>query len=88
MKEKLTLTIEKETKKRAKKHAKVLGRSVSDMVEEFLNKTAAESEDYFTPTPGSAAYELANLIPESEKVDDYDYKKMKGEMLEERYGNK
>lgn len=37
MKEQLTLTIDKETKKRAKRRAKAEGRSVSAIVEDFLN---------------------------------------------------
>ena len=85
-KETLNLSIEESIKRRAKKIAKQRGISVS----RFFEKLVAEQDDsdIFTPTPGTAAYNIANAIPESEKVDDYDYKELKAEMLEERYGNK
>ncbi|HKI46679.1 MAG TPA: DUF6364 family protein [Balneolales bacterium] len=45
MKEKLTLTISKETKDRAKRYAQRQGISVSKMVETFLNSISAAEED-------------------------------------------
>ena len=45
MKEKLTLTISKETKDRAKRYAQQQGTSVSKMVETFLNSISAAEED-------------------------------------------
>lgn len=81
----LNLSIEESIKERAKRIAEKRGISVSQLFEELVVRE--EEPDTFTPTPGSAAYELSHLIPESEKVDDYDYKKLKGEMIEERYGN-
>jgi hypothetical protein len=62
MKEKLTLTIEKETKKRAKRYAKAEGRSISAMVEAFLNEISNE-EDHFQPEPGSVTESLAGSLP-------------------------
>jgi len=82
----LNLSIEEAIKKRAKRIAKRRGMSVSRFFEELI--ADQEDEDGFTPTPGSAAYKLANLIPESEKVDGYNYKKRRAEILEQRYGNK
>jgi antitoxin component of RelBE/YafQ-DinJ toxin-antitoxin module len=45
MKEKLTLSIDKETKKRAKRYAEAEGKSISEIVEDLLNSiyTAADS---------------------------------------------
>jgi plasmid stability protein len=40
MKEKLTLSIDKETKQRAKRRAAATGRSISQMVQEFLDAIA------------------------------------------------
>jgi predicted HicB family RNase H-like nuclease len=45
MKEKLTLTIDKETKQRAKRHAKAAGKSVSQIVEELLNEVSDPSRE-------------------------------------------
>lgn len=45
MKEKLTLTIEKETKKRVKRRAKAEGRSVSAIVEDLLNAAHSPTEE-------------------------------------------
>lgn len=74
----LNLPIEEAIKRRAKRIAKQRGISVSQFFEKLV--TEHDDEDVFTPTPGTAAYELANLIPESEKVEDYDYKKLKSEI--------
>lgn len=45
MKEKLTLSIEKETKERAKRYARRKGTSVSKMVEAFLASISGTEED-------------------------------------------
>lgn len=44
MKEKITLTIEEETKKRAKRRAKAEGRSISELVEELINVAPTKEE--------------------------------------------
>jgi antitoxin component of RelBE/YafQ-DinJ toxin-antitoxin module len=44
MKENLTLTIDKETKQRAKRHAETVGKSVSQIVEDLLNEVSDPSE--------------------------------------------
>lgn len=79
----LNLTIEENIKERAKRIAKKRGISVSHLVEQAIVRE--EDPDDFTPEPGSAAYKLMNLIPESEKFDNYDYKKLKMEALKEKY---
>lgn len=80
----LNLTIEENIKERAKRIAKSRGISVSQLFEEAIARE--EDPEEFTPKPGSAAYRIYNLIPESEKMDDYDYKKLKEEALREKYG--
>ena len=82
MKEKLTLTIEKETKKRAKKHAKAAGVSVSAMVEDYLNKVVAIADDAFTPEPGSVTASLAGSMPLD---DDRPYKEILTDELMKKY---
>jgi|AntRauTorckE6833_2_1112554.scaffolds.fasta_scaffold39443_2 antitoxin component of RelBE/YafQ-DinJ toxin-antitoxin module len=79
----LNLSIEESIKRRAKRIAKQRGISVS----RFFEKLVAEQEDpeEFTPTSGSAAEQIMNAIPESKKVDDYDYDKVKYEALKEKY---
>lgn len=80
----LNLSIEENIKERAKRIAKKRGISVSQFFEELVVRE--EEPSTYTPTPGSAAYELFHLVPESKKVDDYDYKKLREETTEERYG--
>lgn len=84
-KQSLNLSIEESIKQRAKKIARKKGISVSRFFEELVAQQ--EDPDVFIPTPGSAAYEISRIIPESEKVDDYDYNKLKWEMMQERYGD-
>lgn len=80
----LNLTIEERIKERAKRIAESRGISVSRLFEEAIARE--EETEEFTPRPGSAAHKIYNLIPESERVDDYDYKKMKEEALRVKYG--
>ncbi|NBC04376.1 MAG: hypothetical protein GVY20_11815 [Bacteroidetes bacterium] len=80
----LNLTIEESIKERAKRIAKNRGISVSQLFEEAIARE--EDSEEFTPKQGSAAYKLMNLIPESEKLENYDYKKLKMEALKEKYG--
>ncbi|MEX0661136.1 MAG: DUF6364 family protein [Balneolaceae bacterium] len=52
MKKKLTLTIEESLKDRAKRFANKSGKSISEMVEQFL-ESLTEKEDVFQPRPES-----------------------------------
>ena len=79
----LNLSIEEPIKRRAKRIAKQRGLSVSQIFENFIAEQ--EDENVFTPTPGTAAYSLSRLIPESEKSVSPDYDKMKDEALKEKY---
>lgn len=80
----LNLTIEEQTKERAKLIAESRGISVSRLFEEAIARE--EEPEVFIPRPGSAAHKIYNLIPESDRVDDYDYKKMKEDVLRDKYG--
>ena len=83
-KETLNLSIEKHIKERAKKIAKNRGISVSRLFEEVVRQVEEPIEDY-KPTPGSTAERIYNIIPESEKLDNYDYKKLKMDALRDKY---
>jgi hypothetical protein len=83
MKEKLTLSIEKETKKRAKRYAKAEGRSISEMVQEFLD-AIAQTDDW-QPPEGSITAELAGSLELPEKYEGMDYKQIIQDVLIEKY---
>jgi len=80
----LNLTVEVPIKERAKYIAKKRGISVSKLFEEAILRE--EEYEEFIPEPGSAVEKIVNAIPESRKVDDYDYKKLKMKALKEKYG--
>lgn len=79
----LNLSVEESIKERAKRIARKRGISVSQFFEELI--TNLEESDSFTPSKGTAAYELTQLIPESEKVDEYHYEKLKEEAMKDKY---
>lgn len=45
MKEKLTLSIDKKVKEKAKKFARIQGKSISQMVQSYLESLSSESTD-------------------------------------------
>ncbi|WP_372638195.1 DUF6364 family protein [Fodinibius sp.] len=79
----LNLSIEESIKRRAKRIAKKRGISVSQFFEEMIIKQ--EEREEWTPTPGSAAEQIMNAIPESKKMDTPDYNKLKREALNKKY---
>lgn len=84
MKKKLTLTIEESVKDRAKTFARRKGISVSEMVEEYLDKkTRMEEEDIPDDSP---VHRFAASLPlqASGKSD----RELLREMLEEKYGSR
>jgi len=83
-KQTLNLSVEKHIKERAKRIAKERGISVSKLFEEVVQQVEEPMEEY-TPKPGSAAERIYNVIPESEKLDNYDYKKLKMDALKDKY---
>lgn len=82
-KQTLNLSVEESIKKRAKRIARKKGISVSRFFEELVE--SQEEPEEFEPTPGSGVEQLMNAIPESEKLDNYDYDKLKYEALKEKY---
>ncbi len=80
----LNLTIEESIKERAKRIARSRGISISRLFEEAVSREEEPKE--FTPKPGSAVEQIMNAIPESQKLDDYDYDELKMEALKEKYG--
>lgn len=83
-KQTLNLTIKESIKERAKRIAKSRGISVSRLFEEAIIRE--EDPEELKMDPDSAAYKIYHMIPESEKVDEYDYKEMKENILKEKYG--
>ncbi len=79
----MNLSVEETIKERAKRIAKSKGISVSQFFEELV--VQEEDPDKYTLTPGSAAYKLANLIPKSQKKEQYDYDRLRNEALKEKY---
>lgn len=61
MKEKLTLTIEKNIKDQAKQFARRRGVSVSAIVEKYL-KSLSETEDDWKPKEGSIVSEISGSV--------------------------
>jgi len=80
----LNLTIEESIKERAKRIARSRGISVSRLFEVAIAREEEPKE--FKPRPGSAVEQIMNAIPESQKLNDYDYDELKMEALKERYG--
>ncbi|REL38502.1 hypothetical protein DYD21_00715 [Rhodohalobacter sp. SW132] len=81
MKEKLTLTIDKEVKKQARELAKKQGVSISGMVETYLKTLSKKSEDW-KPKKGSVVAKLSGSIPVK---DNRDYDEILEEALLEKH---
>jgi hypothetical protein len=78
---KLTLNIDKDIARRAKSYAKNEGRSLSDLVENYLKlltKNASKEESEFTPR-------VKSLLGCVSLPDDFDYKKEISEYLTKKY---
>jgi hypothetical protein len=78
---KLTLSIDKEVARRAKLYARSKGRSLSDLVENYLKlltkNTSVENSEY---TPRVKSLLGCISLPE-----DFDYKKEKADYLAKKY---
>ena len=79
----LNLSVEESIKRRAKRIARQRGMSVSQFFEEMV--ISQEDREEWTPTPGSAAEQIMNAIPESKRMDNPDYDKLKHEALKKKY---
>ncbi|MEX1061980.1 MAG: DUF6364 family protein [Balneolaceae bacterium] len=86
MKDKLTLSVDRSAKQRAKRISERTGISMSKLFEIAVNNM--DDPEYPEPEEGSAVAQMVNLIPESRKVADYDYKKLKLEALEHKLKKK
>jgi hypothetical protein len=83
MKKKLTLTIEESIKDRAKVFARRHGTSVSEMVQEYLDKRT-RSEKWAPPADSPVNKFAGSLpLPETDKTDD----ELLTEILQEKYGS-
>lgn len=78
---KLTLTIDQQIIEKAKEYAKNNGRSLSDLIENYLKVVVAEGS--------KSAEEISPLVQSLKgsfgKPADYDYKKQLAHRLEEKY---
>ncbi len=77
---KLTLSINEKTVQRAKRISLKRGKSISSMVEEYLN-TITEHDDQKESSVKKMSGSLQNTIPA-----DLDWKKVKGEYLNKKHG--
>ncbi|MDZ7681658.1 MAG: DUF6364 family protein [Fodinibius sp.] len=85
MKKKLTLTIEESIKDRAKVYAKQKGISVSEMVEQYLDKrTRSEAWDIPIDSP---VHRFAGSLP-LPSLSDKDVDELLTEALEDKYGSR
>ena len=83
MKKKLTLTIEESVKERAKMHSRKEGTSVSEMVEQYLDKKT-RSQEWSIPVDSPVHRFAGSLpLPTSDKDDD----ELLTEILEDEYGS-
>jgi len=78
---KLTLSIDKDVARRAKVYAKTKGRSLSDLVENYLmllTKNSASEDTDFSPR-------VKSLLGSVKLPDDFDYKKELADSLAKKY---
>lgn len=84
MNTKLTLSIEKDVIESAKEYARSKGRSLSDLVENYLKFVSAgkkekNAKEKFSP-------EISELAGSIHVPTDFDYDKARSESLHEKYG--
>lgn len=81
MKKKLTLSIEESVKKRARRYARKQGKSVSEMVERYLEEVT--KSDQWQPPSDSPVHSFAGTLPlpDTEKSDE----ELLTSILEEEY---
>jgi hypothetical protein len=78
---KLTLTIEGTVIDSAKKYARQKGKSLSDIVENYLKSISVSEESVQTLSP-----RVAKLMGSVKLPEDFDYKKELGKVLKEKHG--
>jgi formiminotetrahydrofolate cyclodeaminase len=77
---KLTLTVEKAVIERAKVYAKRTGRSLSDLIEKYLESITAEAEDERSISP-----KLKKIVGAVKLPDNFDEEKALRDYLEKKY---
>lgn len=80
MNTKLTLTIEKNVIEKAKRYAKQTGRSLSDIIEKYLEEISDEQVD-----SAAISNQLKEIIGSVKLPKDFDEKKAISEYLEKKY---
>ena len=84
MKKKLTLTIEESVIAQAKRQAREEGKSVSQMVEEFLSHKAKNGSDW-APKPGSSLSKLYGAVSLPERYKELSDTELITNILSEKY---
>jgi len=77
---KLTLTIEEEVIEAAKKYARQKGKSISDIVENYLKSITIQEETTMALSP-----KVTKLVGAIKLPEDFDYKKELGNALVNKY---
>ncbi|MCB0595523.1 MAG: hypothetical protein H6557_02440 [Lewinellaceae bacterium] len=86
MSTKLTLTVNKNVIEQAKKYAKANGRSLSNIIEEYLKSLIEESSDEKLPEDFEISPEIMALWGSVKPIpDSIDYKELLEEELMEKY---
>lgn len=79
MKVKLTLTIEEKVINSAKKHARKKGKSLSNLVENYLKSISSKETDLNTLSP-----KVTKLMGVIKLPEDFNYKEELGDLLSEK----
>jgi predicted CopG family antitoxin len=80
MNTKLTLSIDNDVITKAKRYAKNTGRSLSDLIENYLKNITSSDKDDFKISP-----RVKNLMGAFNVPEDFDYKTELTEVLSEKY---
>jgi hypothetical protein len=83
MKTKLTLTVNSEVIKKARKHSEVIGKSISQLFEEFIKNTADKDQKSESQL---AAERLLKKISASKSVKTLDDKALLKKRVSHKYG--
>jgi len=81
MQTKLTITIEKSIIEQAKSYAKNKGRSLSELIENYLKVVLEDNEETVKLSPSIKKLKGSVKLP-----DDFEYKKELTNILSEKYG--
>lgn len=85
MKKKLTLTIDESVTEKAKRLARREGISVSEMVEQYLAEKTTQDQEW-KPEKGSLTERLLGCVKLPAGTESEDYKTLKQNALQKKYG--